>query len=117
MKPYNKNNIPFARKLRKEMTPEERKLWHLFLKTYPVRFRRQVAIENYIIDFYCAQAKLAVEIDGTQHFEDNGLQKDAQRTNQLEALGLHVIRFSNRQINQEFDGICQYIDLAVNNHI
>lgn len=117
MKSYKKEHIPLARQLRKEMTPEERKLWYLFLNTYPVRFRRQAAIDNYIVDFYCAQAKLVVEIDGTQHFEDNGLRKDAQRTEQLEALGLRVIRFSNRQIDEEFDGVCQYIDLTVNKHI
>ena len=117
MKPYNKAILPLAQRLRKEMTPEERKLWHLFLKSHPIRFRRQATIENYIVDFYCPQAKLVVEIDGTQHFENNGLQEDAQRTKQLEALGLCVIRFSNRQISEDFDGVCQYIDLRVNKHI
>lgn len=113
MKPYNKAILPLARQLRKETTPEERKLWHLFLKTYPVRFRRQATIANYIVDFYCPQAKLVVEIDGTQHFEDNGLREDAQRTKQLEALGLRVIRFSNRQIGEEFDNVCRHIDNTI----
>lgn len=115
MKPYNKNILPLAKRLRKTMTPEERKLWHLFLKTYSVRFRRQATIENYIVDFYCAQAKVVIEIDGTQHFEKEGLQKDAQRTKYLESFGLHVIRFSNRQINEEFSKVCQYIDLVIQN--
>ena len=113
MKPYNHNRIPLAKQLRKEMTPEERKLWHLFLKSYPVRFRRQATIANYIVDFYCPQAKVVVEIDGTQHFENEGLQKDTQRTEHLESLGLQVIRFSNRQINEEFDGVCQCVDSII----
>ena len=113
MKDYNKNNISRAKYLRKTMTPEERKLWFLFLKTYPIRFRRQQAIGNYIVDFYCAKAKLVIEIDGTQHFEHSGLQADATRTQQLESMELRVMRFSNRQINDEFKGVCQQIDHTI----
>ena len=110
MKPYNKRHVPLAQRLRKEMTAEERKLWHLFLKSYPLRFRRQATIQNYIVDFYCPQAKLVIEIDGSQHYETQGMQSDEQRTKELEQLGLRIIRFSNRQINEEFDGVCQHID-------
>ena len=110
MKPYNKAVLPFAKHLRKEMTAEERKLWHLFLKSYPLRFRRQAPIQNYIVDFYCPQAKLVIEIDGTQHYETQGIQSDEQRTKQLEQMGLRIVRFSNRQINEEFDGVCHHID-------
>ena len=113
VKEYNKSNILLARNLRKNMTAEERKLWHLFLKTYPIRFRRQTAIGQYIVDFYCAKAKLVIEIDGTQHFEHSGLQADATRTQQLEAMELRVMRFSNRQINDEFNGVCQQIDHTI----
>lgn len=110
MQEYNKNHIPLARQLRKDMTPDERKLWHRFLKTYPVRFRRQKTIGNYIVDFYCAKAKLVVEIDGSQHFLDDGLQQDGQRTEYLQTLGLQVVRISNRQIRQDFSSVCYYID-------
>lgn len=113
MKDYNKNNISRAKYLRKTMTPEERKLWFLFLKTYSIRFRRQQAIGNYIVDFYCAKSHLAVEIDGSQHFEDNGLESDAMRTNELQKLGVQMIRFSNREINDEFKAVCQQIDVTV----
>ena len=82
----------------------------LFLKTYPLRFRRQTAIQNYIVDFYCPQAKLVIEMDGTQHYETQGIQLDEQRTKRLEQLGLRIVRFSNRQVNEEFDGVCQCID-------
>jgi len=115
MKEYDKTIIPLAQKLRKEMTPEERKLWYLFLKSYPLRFCRQKTIGRYIVDFYCAKAKLVIELDGTQHFETKGQQEDQRRTAQLEAMGLRVVRFSNKQINNEFDGVCQYIDTLVKN--
>ena len=117
MKEYNKNHIPLARQLRKDMTPDERKLWHRFLKTYPVRFRRQKTIGNYIVDFYCAKAKLVVEIDGSQHFLDDGLQQDRQRTEYLQTLGLQVVRISNRQINEEFQAVCEHIDTIVKNSL
>lgn len=110
VKPYNKGIVPLAKNLRKEMTPEERKLWYLFLKPHPVKFRRQATIENYIVDFYCPQARVIIEIDGSQHFVEEGLRSDQRRTALLESVGLRVVRFSNRQINEEFNGVCQYID-------
>ena len=114
---YKGNNIRFAKQLRKEATPQENHLWYDFLRRYPVRFQRQKAIDAYIVDFYCHQAKLVIEIDGTQHFENEGREYDAVRTLQLEKLGLNVLRISNRQINQEFSRVCEYIDLAVKNSL
>ena len=87
MKDYNKDNIPLAKTLRKNMTPWERRLWYDFLRDYPVRFQRQKAIGNYIADFYCAKANLVIEIDGSQHYEDRGIEYDGQRTKYLEQCG------------------------------
>ena len=114
---YKGKNIPLAKKLRKKATPQENHLWYDFLRNYPIRFQRQKAIDSYIVDFYSHQAKLIIEIDGTQHFEDDGQEYDAMRTLHLEQLGLQVIRFSNRQINEEFDGVCAYIDQVVKNSL
>ena len=113
MKAYHKKHIPLARKLRKEMTAEERKLWHLFLKSYPVRFYRQKALGAYIVDFYCARAKLVIEIDGSQHYMDVQPEQDQQRTTFLQTMNLHVIRISNRQIHEEFAAVCKHIHHTV----
>ena len=110
---HNKKLVPNARQLRKEMTKEERHLWYDFLKEYPVKFLRQKVLGNYIVDFYCAKAKLVVELDGSQHFEDENIQKDAQRTVFLENYGLTVIRIPNNEVNNNFRGVCEYIDLLV----
>ena len=88
MKAYDKKNIPLAKELRKNMTPWERKLWYEFLRYYPVRFQRQKAIGAYIADFYCAKARLVVELDGSQHYEPEQAEKDIQRTVELEKMGL-----------------------------
>jgi very-short-patch-repair endonuclease len=110
---HNTRLTPNARKLRKEMTDEERKLWYLFLRHYPIRFLRQKVIDSYIVDFYCAQAKLVVEIDGTQHYEEQGERKDKIRDEKLKEKGLMVVRFSNLEINQEFQEVCEQIDRTV----
>ena len=101
--------------LRKNMTKEERHLWYDFLKDYPVRFLRQKVIDNYIADFYCSKAKLIVELDGSQHYEEQGLLRDRIRTTHLESRGLTVIRIPNNEVNQNFSGVCEYIDLYVKN--
>ena len=98
--PYNGKNIPFARKLRKEMTPWERKLWYCFLSKYPIRFQRQKAIGEYIVDFYCASAKLAVELDGGGHYCPEATQKDADRMDALNKQGVEVIRFCNLDVDE-----------------
>ena len=110
---YDGKNIPFAKELRKNATPQERHLWYDFLAKYPVRFQRQKAIGSFIADFYCHRAKLVVEIDGSQHYSDEGLRSDSFRTEILESFNLKVIRFSNRDINENFEGVCAYIDSVV----
>ncbi len=110
---YNGKNIARARALRKMATPQENHLWYDFLSKYEVRFQRQKAIDNFIADFYCYKAKLIVEIDGSQHYGDSERAKDEFRTEKLEKHGLQVVRFTNRQINEEFDRVCEYIDTVV----
>ena len=102
-----------AQQLRRNMTKEERKLWYEYLNTYPVRFRRQVTFGNYIVDFYCAAAKLAIELDGSQHYEPQAQIKDLERTSFLEANGIVVLRFSNLDVLKNLSGVCQQIDIVV----
>ena len=113
MKEYNQKNIPHAKQLRKNMTPWERKLWYEYLRYYPIRFQRQKAIGEYIVDFYCAKAKLVIELDGGGHYEAIQQQKDVQRAKNLENMGLRVVRVCNRDINANFRGVCEYIDMTV----
>ncbi len=115
MKPYNKENIPLAKVLRKNMTPWERKLWYEFLRQYPVRFQRQKAIGSYIVDFYCAKAKLVIELDGGGHYTPEQIAKDRLRTQELENMNLTVLRICNLDIDRNFNGVCQHIDLTVKN--
>ena len=110
---YNSRLVPLAQKLRKEMTREERRLWYNFLREYPVRFRRQKIISNYIVDFYCAAAKLVIELDGSQHYEEQGQQYDLRRTAVLEQFGLYVFRVPNNAVLENFEGVCTAIDALV----
>ena len=91
------------------MTPLESRLWNLFLRRLPIRFKRQKLIGDYVVDFYCDKAKLVIEIDGGQHFEDVNHQKDNTRDKYLTSLGLKILRFDNHQMNCEFDAVCQKI--------
>ena len=102
-----------SRKLRKKMTKEERHLWYDFLSSYPIRFVRQHPIAGYIVDFYCAKAHLVIELDGSQHFEDEAQERDAKRTADLRALGIAVVRFPNNAVNRKFEGVCEWIDICV----
>ena len=95
-----------SQQLRKNMTPEEKKLWYQFLKSLPYTFHRQKVIGHYIADFYCAKALLVVELDGTQHYEANGMQADKERDAFFHSLGITVLRYSNREINQAFERVC-----------
>jgi len=113
VKEYNKANIPLAKALRKNMTPWERKLWYDFLRDYPVRFQRQKALGNYIVDFYCAKARLVIELDGGGHYTTEQSEKDKNRTKELMAMNLTVLRICNLDIDRNFSGVCEYIDLAV----
>ena len=110
---HNKQLVPLAKQLRKEMTKEERHLWYDFLRSYPVRFSRQKVLGKYIADFYSAEAKLVIELDGSQHYEPSYTQKDDERTAFLNRYGLTVIRIPNNEIIQNFRGVCEYIDAAV----
>ena len=115
MKTYNKGIIPLAKELRANMTPEEKHLWYDFLREYPIRFQRQKTIRNYISDFYCARARLVIEIDGSMHGTDENIQKDRERTEYLESIGLSVIRFTNNDVRKRFEGVCLFIDEQVKN--
>ena len=110
---HNQQLVPLAKKLRKEMTKEERHLWYDFLRSYPVRFSRQKVLGKYIVDFYSAEAKLVIELDGSQHYEERYLQKDAERTAFLENYGLRIIRIPNNEVSGNFRGVCEYIDALV----
>ena len=99
-----------AQNLRKNQTKEERLLWNAFLRKYPLQFRRQYTIGNYIVDFYCHAAKLVVELDGSQHYEPMELEKDRIRTRYLEAQGIQVLRFSNTDVLKQFERVCAEID-------
>ena len=110
---YNKRNITLAKNLRKSATPQENHLWYDFLSKYKVRFQRQKAIGDFIADFYCHQTNLVIEIDGTQHATLQGREKDEFRTEALNEYGLQVIRFTNLQIDTNFNAVCDYIDTVV----
>lgn len=98
-----------AKSLRRNMTKEERHLWYDFLKSIPITVHRQKVIGYYIVDFYVAEAKLVIELDGTQHFEDDGQKSDIVRDAFLESQGLKVLRYANSDVNKYFRGVCQDI--------
>ena len=102
-----------ARTLRKNMTKEERHLWYDFLRDYPVRILRQKVIDTYIADFYCHAARLVIELDGSQHYDPQGMLKDSIRTGKIENRGLLVIRIPNNAVRQNFRGMCEYLDAVI----
>ncbi|MBR6729624.1 MAG: endonuclease domain-containing protein [Clostridia bacterium] len=110
---HNKSMIPFARELRKNMTKEERHLWYDFLRNYPVRFSRQKILGKYIADFYCAKVNLVIELDGSQHYDENAIEIDVIRTKFLEQYGIRILRISNLDVQNNFVGVCDYIDEIV----
>jgi len=110
---YDPKLIPKARALRKNMTRQERRLWYEFLNKYKPRFQRQKAIDNFIADFYCHEARLIIEIDGSQHFTDGGMAYDSMRSNILTGYDLAIMRFTNRDIDNNFEGVCAMIDFEV----
>ena len=111
----NKNNklLTFARMLRHNMTPQEKHLWYDFLRRYPVKIYKQRILDNFIADFYCHKAKLIIELDGSQHYTPEGKSYDKARTEVLERYGLKVIRFLNRDIDDNFNGVCYMIDKTI----
>ncbi|MCH5185692.1 MAG: endonuclease domain-containing protein [Oscillospiraceae bacterium] len=102
--------IPRAKELRKFATPQEKHLWYDFLSKYPIRFQRQKAIGGFIVDFYCHKAKLVIELDGSQHYTEQGKAYDDERTALLSRYNLRVLRFSNNDIDKNFKGVCTEID-------
>ncbi len=110
---YNRKLTVRAQELRNDMTKEERRLWYEYLHNYPYRFRRQVTCGNFILDFYCAAAKLAIELDGSQHYMPDGQAYDIRRTAYLNSQGIEVLRFSNTEILENLQGVCHAIDLAI----
>ena len=107
---HNRSLTACAQELRKNATKQEKRLWYNFLSRYPLRFRRQVTMGAYIVDFYCAEAKLVVELDGSQHYEKEHIEYDLRRTRALNDMGLRVLRFSNADINVHFREVCEMID-------
>lgn len=107
--PKNPAMTPRARELRREMTPQERYLWFDFLRDYPVRFRRQRVIESFVADFYCSRALLVIEIDGSQHFTPQGQAYDLERSAIFETYGIQVLRFSNYEVDTQFEAVCNLI--------
>ena len=111
--PKDNNQLKNARLLRRDMTPHERKLWYLFLRKYPVKVYKQRIIGKYIVDFYCAPARLVIELDGSQHYESQTMAYDSERSAFLTELGLEVLRFSNRDVDRDFQGVCAQIDITI----
>lgn len=110
---HNKSLVHNARELRKNMTKEERHLWYDFLRNINPKFYRQRVIGNYVVDFYCAKAKLVIELDGSQHYENDAVEYDRERTAFLKQNGIKVVRIPNNEINDNFDGVCVYISKIV----
>ena len=115
--PYKSDLIPLAKNMRKHATLQENHLWYDFLRSYPIRFQRQKAIDQYIVDFYCHAAKLVIEIDGSQHYDPKLQAEDEKRTAELQKHGLSVLRFSNHEINTQFRAVCEQIDHVVNSRV
>ena len=113
LRKHNKKIVPTAKMLRKNMTREEKHLWYDFLCKYPIRFSRQKVLGKYIVDFYCAQAKLVIELDGSGHFTEEGTRYDEERTAFLSGYGLQVIRIPNTALREDFNAVCEYIDEVV----
>jgi very-short-patch-repair endonuclease len=110
---YNGKNIVLAKNLRKNATKQEKHLWYDFLKNYEIKFQRQKAIGEYIVDFYCPSLKIAIEIDGRQHYSKEGLENDRIRTEEINKQGIQVIRITNTQIDKDFTWICEFLDKEI----
>mgnify|MGYP002772070545 FL=1 len=110
---HNKDLIRVAKNLRSNMTKEEKHLWYDYLKNYKVRFSRQKILGKYVADFYCAKANLVIELDGSQHYQEKELDYDKARTEYLSKFNIKVVRIPNNEVNKNFDGVCRYIDMTV----
>ena len=111
---HNKSILKTARMLRKNLTREEKRLWFGFLRKYPVKFTRQKILGKYIADFYAAEVKLAVEVDGSGHYTQEGIEHDRERAEYLrQSFGVEIIRIPNADILIRFSEVCDFIDQAV----
>ena len=110
----NKHLTDISKSLRKNMTPEERHLWYDFLKKLPITINRQKVIGKYVVDFYCASAKIAIELDGSQHYTESATVKDIERDKYLNDFGIKVLRYSNYEFNKNFNGVCDDILRHIN---
>jgi len=108
--PYNKNLVTRAKELRKNMTKAEKKLWYDYLRNFKFRVYRQRPIDNFIVDFYCPQLKLVIEVDGESHYQENAQESDLQRSKILEGYELKVIRFTNEEVLSNLEGIVAIIE-------
>ena len=117
--PIKKNNslLDIAKILRRNMTRQEKHLWYDFLQHYPIKIYKQRIVDNFIVDFYCHQARLVIEIDGSQHYTPEGKSHDEARTEIIERYGLYVLRFSNSDVDKNFTGVCYMIDKAIQERI
>ena len=114
---YNERLIPLAKELRKNMTQQERDLWYKYLRSHSLKFTRQKVLGRYIADFYCASVKMVIELDGSQHYEDKGLEADRERTEFLKSYGIRVLRIPNNAVTKDLRGVCDYIDGILNGTI
>ncbi|BDU50722.1 endonuclease domain-containing protein [Haliovirga abyssi] len=114
---YNKKLISIAKKLRKEMTQQEKHLWYDFLRHYPIKIYKQKVIDNFIVDFYCYKAKLVIEVDGSQHYTEDGIEYDKARTKVLNSYNLEVVRFSNYEVENRFEEVCESIDEIIKSKV
>ena len=115
--PKNSNMLSRARELRRDMTPQESKLWYQFLRRYPVKIYKQRIIESFIADFYCSRAQLVIELDGAQHTTEQGRQYDSERSSIFSQYGLEVLRFSNRDVDFHFESVCEKIHQTIQSRL
>ena len=113
-RPYNASLTQRAQELRNNATKQENRLWYEYLRDFRPRFTRQRIVGSYILDFYCGIAKLAVELDGSQHYEPEAKEYDKTRTRFLKSLGIQVVRFTNIDVDSSFEGVCNTIANQVN---
>ena len=115
--PKDGRMLPRARELRHEMTPQERKLWYQFLRYYPVKIYKQRIIESFIADFYCSRAQLVIELDGGQHYTEQGKAYDAERSGIFAQYNLEVLRFTNQEVDFQFEAVCEKIDSMIRSRL
>ena len=114
---YNSKMKETARSLRKNMTRQEKHLWYDFLRDYPVKWYRQRSVDRFIVDFFCFKARLVIELDGSQHYTEDGMEYDSIRTDILEKYNLEVLRFTNLEVDENFRGVCETINGKVRERV